>query len=287
MKYPAIYKSAEGSEYLYQNKDSYYCYERQVWDLSELHHDCHHSDINITAEYLANTYGEVKSKAHAEFIVKLAENTEGMTVCRDHVFNSVGAGCLFSFDSAGELNFWVNKYGAAGASRKQITIPLPPECEERKPKEVIANGKKHTLNLVTGFYDFGVIELGYAAGSTLEKLQEADDYQVLSFVDECDDGKEDEWPKVNDIVSLRYRFDSKQIMYTGELLYLSSNHIIIKTENGNDCHCIRSEWDIEKPKTPEQELRDEIIDDLGKIIQRGTISIVEFLSKYNVTKKPQ
>ena len=233
MKYPAIYKSVEGSEYLYQNKDSYYCYERQAWDSSEPHHDCHHSDTNITAEYLANTYGEVKSKEHAEFIVKLAE-VNGIDFDGEVGINS-NYFCFFPSNSK-QLTFWRKEKDASKhGSRKQITIPLPPECESV-----------------------------------------------------------DEWPKFNDTVSLRYRFDSKQVMYTGELLYLSSNHIIIKTENGNDCHCIRGEWDIEKPKTPEQELRDELISDFREVGQSGIVLIGmydkvvdEFLSKYNVTKKPQ
>lgn len=181
---------------------------------------------NITTEYLANTCGEVKSKEHAEFIVKLAEVNEIQSV------NPWIEGLLFCFyyNSDGDLvlAFYPEK-SAKSDGEKQITIPLPPERE-------------------------GV----------------------------------DEWPKVNDTVSLRYRFDSKQVMYTGELLYLSGNHIIINTENGNDCHCIRSEWDIEKPKKPEQELEYNLTD----LIMRARDADVDdvtiarsILSKYNITKK--
>ena len=46
---------------------------------------------NITAEYLANTYGEVKSKEHAEFIVKLAE------VNKIQAVNPWREGLLFCF----------------------------------------------------------------------------------------------------------------------------------------------------------------------------------------------
>lgn len=292
MKYPAIYRSVVNENvFLLFNEKQGVVLDKCETIIGTSGKWNEFTFKNITAEYLANTYGEVKSKEHAEFIVKLAE-VNGIQVsvnCRD------GNAKVFSFRTKSGMPRLVllstkdHLYNTV--SRKQITIPLPPECEARKPKDVIANGKKHTLNSVTGFYDFSVIDLGYASGSTLEKLQEADDYQVISFVD---DSLDNEWPKVNDTVSLRYRFDSKQVMYTGELLYLSSNHIIIKTENGNDCHCIRSEWDIEKPKTPEQELRDELISDFREIGQSGIVLIGmydkvvdEFLSKYNVTKKPQ
>lgn len=39
--------------------------------------------------------------------------------------------------------------------------------------------------------------------------------------------KEKEWPQVGDEVVLRYKFDSKQVMHTGKLLYLSRGHLII------------------------------------------------------------
>lgn len=69
----------------------------------------------------------------------------------------------------------------------------------------------------------------------------------------------DEWPQIGDEVSLRYKFDSKQVMHTGKLLYLSDNHIIITTDKNNDYHCHRCDWDIEKPKTSEEKLRDELV----------------------------
>lgn len=95
-----------------------------------------------------------------------------------------------------------------------------------------------------------------------------------------------EWPKIGDYVALRYRFDSKQIIHKGELLYLSDNHIIIKLESGNDYHCIRGEWDIEKPKTPEEEF----IYDVAHLFRTKHDYLCfadELLSKYNITKKPQ
>lgn len=78
---------------------------------------------NITAEYLANTYGEVKSKEHAEFIVKLAE------VNGFQIFGLVNVKSAKSFKfKGGHLLIFAHEIKDTDGL-KQITIPLPPECE--------------------------------------------------------------------------------------------------------------------------------------------------------------
>lgn len=128
-----------------------------------------------------------------------------------------------------------------------------------------------------------------------EEMKNAGDNLILG----CEDSKCDEWPCVGDEVSLRYKFDSKQIMHTGKLRYLSGNHIIIETDKNSDYHCHRCDWSIEKPKTPEEELRDEVTEAVWKANDLWTntkevqqVSVQEFvttkiLDKYNITKKPQ
>lgn len=172
MKYPAIYKSVEGSEYLYQNKDSYYCYERQLWDSSEPHHDCHHSDTNITAEYLANTYGEVKSKEHAEFIVKLAEVAKcaGLEVAKHKIANAESfKGIFFNFYNDNGTLWFAFHYEIQAKNRgeKQITIPLPPDCEsvDEWPKvgEVVLTASKSKAKVLATYNKKAWVE--YVSGS--------------------------------------------------------------------------------------------------------------------------
>lgn len=125
MKYPAIYRTRQGADYLYASKDSYYSYTLKDWgestfsDINE-----HLNDKNITAEYLTNTYGEVKSKEHAEFIVKLAE-VNGLI---NETVIAKGFPCWFSF-SNDEIYLFDDEVFAKDNGEKQITIPLPPECE--------------------------------------------------------------------------------------------------------------------------------------------------------------
>lgn len=77
---------------------------------------------NITAEYLANTYGKVESKEHADFIVKLAESA-GFTNRLDYK----GESCFFNFYNEGILDFWIDEFSACALGEKKITIPLPPK----------------------------------------------------------------------------------------------------------------------------------------------------------------
>jgi len=80
---------------------------------------------NITREYLANTYGKVESKEHAEFIVKLAESAG---------FRGAIASAEASWFRFTELKLWF--YGCGSKARydtvKQITLPLQPKEPESK-----------------------------------------------------------------------------------------------------------------------------------------------------------
>lgn len=103
---------------------------------------------NITAEYLANTYGEVKSKEHAEFIVKLAE-VNGIPCGVDRIDMDYKVFYVIH----GYLFFFVNEVNLS-AEYKQITIPLPPECESED--EWLMVGSKALLNNDNGYeLDYG------------------------------------------------------------------------------------------------------------------------------------
>lgn len=129
MKYPYIGKGIEsGSIVLIYGKDSAIVMDSKTWAAK----DSEDTEVdesyfkNITAEYLANTYGEVKSKEHAEFIVRLAE-VNGFDIGIKSNIPSV-----FEF-SGMLLNVYANDISsfAHNVESKLITIPLPPECEEK------------------------------------------------------------------------------------------------------------------------------------------------------------
>lgn len=177
---------------------------------------------NITAEYLANTYGEVKSKEHAEFIVKLAEN---------HGYTLTGAvdksnARTFVIDGESKMLFFMRGSNSFdGSTVKQITIPLPPECDS-----------------------------------------------------------EDEWPKAGDEVVID---DDVGIV---KLPADAQDYYIVEV-NGLYKQCRFGE--LSKPKTPEQELCDEVNDCINdfqcQYMEREDIDydkLAEYiLSRFNITKK--
>lgn len=244
---------------------------------------------NITAEYLANTYGEVKSKEHAEFIVKLAE-VNGIEVKGKYRTSSAK---VFSFRvhlGAPRLILLSSKDSLYNTvSRKQITIPLPPDCEsvDETPFEVISNGTIYKLSeggfyALTGNGKAGVI---YESAS-LDNLMKAEDFRVLSFVTDNTEKEDSEWPKVGDEVTLTLE-PSINHKVNCIVRFIGSKHIILTDKKGREYSRKKAKAIMQKPKTQEQELRDEVIDDLARISQRGIILIGEFLLKYNITKKPQ
>ena len=74
---------------------------------------------NITREYLANTYGKVESKEHAEFIVELAENHGYQLKGSFHE----GDDSYFHFVESKKILFFSSGFSDA----KLITIPMPPK----------------------------------------------------------------------------------------------------------------------------------------------------------------
>ena len=123
--YPAIYEAVDGNKYLYTSNSDYYSYQREIWDKSD-GCDNHEDDTNITREYLANTYGKIESKGHAEFIVRLAENS-GFTCLYGVISESFRS---FYFDS--KTLFFTSFDINHSHHMSLITLPLPPKEPESK-----------------------------------------------------------------------------------------------------------------------------------------------------------
>lgn len=134
MKYPAILKNTIGGQTVLAVSGKLFIHmsgEFEVEDSESYSFDSRYT--NITAEYLSNTYGEVKSKEHAEFIVKLCQENNIPVIYSVKIHDAksfqVSCGCLSLYSmSANELSV---------ERQKQITIPLPPkeflmEFEERE-----------------------------------------------------------------------------------------------------------------------------------------------------------
>lgn len=183
---------------------------------------------NITAEYLANTYGEVKSKEHAEFIVKLCENA-GINVF-PQLFDAN------HFVIKGKLSFH-NCERITSSELKQITIPLPPECEEKIYRyEGMGHKPKHSNCVCT------------KCGGR------------------CCIGNCGEWPKVGDDAEIcespAFELSVKSSKFIGKkgivrAKFENSDGVMVYVleVNTENVFCFHLQ-NIKKPKTPEQELRE-------------------------------
>lgn len=170
---------------------------------------------DVTTEYLANTYGEVKSKEHAEFIVRLCQENNIPAVYSVKVDDAksfaVSCGCLSLFAMEA-------KYLSVNG-QKQITIPLPPESNVNTPEE-----------------DFEMKQIEKNNGDNL----------MFGCADKCE-----EWPCVGDDVLTS---DGKGVV---KLLPDSKGYYIVSVDGEYYQYQL---YELEKPKTPEQELRDELVE---------------------------
>lgn len=253
--YPAFYRDTDKAIYIYLNAGNYYCYSRGMWDQTS-DEDDHENDTNITREYLQNTWGVVDSKEHAEFIVELAENA-GLD-CDDFDCYTFDCDRAYFYTILDSLEFTSSQDLASNDGEKLITIPLPPkEVEEMKN-----NGD----NLILG----------------------------------CEDSKCDEWPKVGDKVVIskdkEHPLTFDQAGFSGINLKVISKverkgGIILTLEHNalGVIAMLHGGW-IKKPKTPEEDLRDGIIELIENTADVGssTEELVETMfNLYNITKKPQ
>ena len=127
MKFPYIGKNKEGVEALiYSDSNAFLLcgmYSRDMRNAPVKNYFSRRYK-NITAEFLANTYGKVESKDHAEFIVKLAE-ANGLRIASKW---TKGKFFCFIVDCEDKVFlFFYSERVAKFEGEKLITIPLPPE----------------------------------------------------------------------------------------------------------------------------------------------------------------
>lgn len=99
----------------------------------------------------------------------------------------------------------------------------------------------------------------------------------------CEDSKCDEWPCVNDTVVTRG--GSKGVV---KISKPDKDGMIVCDFDGEYALTYKSE--LSKPKTPEEELRDDLkfyIEFLLANCEKPSVITEKLLEKYNITKKPQ
>lgn len=218
---------------------------------------------NITHEYLQKTWGLVESKEHADYI---SEQCKSVGIISSDTWR-----CEYGYFSISlnELLFWGDESHASSKGKKQITIPLPPKAECKTP--VFHADEIRVIN------QFG--ETMTYVNTSLEGLPEAG-HNLVFAASECK-----EWPCVNDEVTWGNKVCS------GIIKAIDGNLAWIKNEHGN--YVTEYIDKLQKPKTPEEALRDDIIELTLSHMENKSHPIEanayylfsELLTKYNITPK--
>ena len=207
---------------------------------------------NITTEYLANTYGKVESKEHAEFIVELCK-VNGIDFLDDYEGGVMWFNC-----KCGLLDFYIDKNTASNDGEKLITIPLPPK----------------QIQTATSEEEFEMQQIMKNNGDNL----------VLG----CEDSKREEWPCVGDKFIHKGELVtciSKGVMSKGDEVITFEG--ADKLSHGS---CWNIDAWVKKPKTPEEELREWLQERIGYGIASGfdcDAIAHDLLHHLKITKKPQ
>lgn len=220
---------------------------------------------NITREYLANTYGEVKSKEHAEFIVKLAEGANFNSAYTRTGFEN--AKSFMFYENSNTLEIYENKHTdlVNFAGKKLITIPLP-------PKEHEAEG---ISQLERKPYQCG----GLWKPPIAEAIKEPEPK---------------EWPQVGDEVLTASKRKAK-------LIATHDYHAWVKYYEEDNTFSLGTVTiaTLSKPLTPEEELKIKLKDDLvdatirfmsddkNELPENAYFLVDTLMSKYEIKKKPE
>lgn len=184
---------------------------------------------NITREYLQNTYGEVLSPEHAEFIIELASQAGFFIAC------GYSSSIKF-FCTNNESLVFCRVEQNAKRERKQITIPLPPK----------ADSKKWTPD----FYELG--EPPKQFDCVCNKCG------GKCCIGQCDKQESSEWTQVGDevtLVSMGMAMYNKPV----KLTYIGDGvGCYIDLTNSMEYTYAKRETVFKKQKTQEEELRDDI-----------------------------
>ena len=238
---------------------------------------------NITPEYLANTYGKVESKEHAEFIIGLCK------IGGIEIFNEFESGITHFIIAKCELIF---TYGVptTSAHDRLITIPLPPKqiqtatSEGNEMSEFKVNINNNTENLVrvTESEDKKTVSISVDKAPT-DNLKNNGDNLVLG----CGDSKCEEWPQIGDeVAAYDIGFEREMtVIYRGKN---KNNARIVELENGNVI-LLGFEGKIKKPKTPDEELFENFWREVGLFMNQSNLNKDIFKAAFikNITKKPQ
>lgn len=196
--------------------------------------------LNITPEYLANTYGEVVSPVHAEFIIELGKSADA------DISTSWVEGKFFNFYESAQgllhLDFF-DEHLAKDSGEKLITIPLPPKAERESNHSAKPNGSASKVNR----------DIERSKQSTTLTTEEETELESLCMVSALNNEIENQktWPQVGDHALIQRGAKVTVRCIVGDLAWCacpesSMNMITVNLSN------------LSKPKSKEDQLIEEL-----------------------------
>ena len=264
IKFPTILKSIDGSQtvVVYKDGSAYHIDGEFKGEYSKAYNT--DDTVNAANDVLANTYGKVESKEHAEFIVELAEvNHLDVYVDNEEIERN-----YFTFNQYGKLFFYECSCEAVSLNRNQITIPM-------QPKEV---------EDVDEWPECPEYQGCLGCGSLLCLGGCGDNGEVYKFVDKLE---QKEWPQIGDEVLAPFKGNKVKATLCWQRVNIAGINVSLVFDDDSRAFWCATE-DLSKPKSPEEELRDELASDLNKMqLVDSKFKAGALLAKYNITKKPQ
>lgn len=252
---------------------------------------------NITSKHLERKCVEIKSKEHGHFIQQLAFNANYLWSGLSSEKRDISSGYLVFGRQSTIISLKTTK---PSTTHESVTIPLPPESNTNTPEEDFEMKQIHLDACASE-----ILDVLYSDLSSEEKHNKQLEILAKYIVKECesrivdqpeenagmnlifgDADKCKEWPCVNDEVLTS---DGKGVV---RLLSDSKGYYVVSVDGEYYQYQID---ELSKPKTPEQELRDELKEIIHTAMTNnfgflnGTDSkLVDYMiDSYNITKKPQ
>jgi len=130
-KSPCIIKDTTNTVLIMNDGFGYHLHGDFQGEISDREYYIDSDCKNITREYLQNTYGEVESPEHAEFIIELAE-LHGIKRAFTSPMKTINA---FAFKGGNLYLYGLGLDELTQLPTRKITIPLPPKTDKQESSE--------------------------------------------------------------------------------------------------------------------------------------------------------
>ena len=263
MKYPYIgFNEKSKSTVLFYDERSGTCLEEGLWTGEKWNYYaciCDSNFENTTYEYLRNSNVKIESVEHELLVRNMASYVDLSFVLIN--------GTAFIFDCDME------------DANREVLLPMPPkksknlqvkETGEPVRFEAADEANKESIEP----YQQTAVVAAIETLSNMGYTYHGGELWKPPIAEAIKEPKPKDWPQVGDEVFCEHPSGQTQ---TGELLALTKEYAIIQQE-GYEQHLYLKSWELSKPLTPEEELKEKLTEITDKY-RNQQLSIQELIAK--------